>query len=113
MVHVHGVRVQRLVEQTRGLPSEQLVAVPIDVGKYAAMALACDVAGQLLVGPFQFAMTQAGVAELVDRINQVRARRPVGLVRVGIEAAGHYHRPSPAPGCSQPTGRSWSSTPPT
>jgi hypothetical protein len=29
----------------------------------------------------------------VDRINQVRARRPVGLVRVGIEAAGHYHRP--------------------
>ena len=93
MVHVHGVRVQRLVEQTRGLPVEQLVAVPIDVGKHTAVALACDFAGQLLVGVFRFAMTQAGVAELVGRIRKVGARRPVRLVRVGIEAAGHYHRP--------------------
>jgi transposase len=93
MVHVHGAQVQQLVAQTRGLPPGQLVAVPIDVGKHQAMALVCDFAGELLVRPFEFAMNRVGVAELVRRVEAVRAQRPVRLVRVGIEAAGHYHRP--------------------
>jgi transposase len=38
-------------------------------------------------------MNQAGVEVLVDRVCSVTAERPVRLVRVGIEAAGHYHRP--------------------
>jgi transposase len=93
MVHVHGAQVQRLVEQTRGIPPEQLLVVPIDVGKHQAMALVSDFTGEQLVGPFRFSMTRAGVAELVGRVQRVGAGRPVRLVRVGIEAAGHYHRP--------------------
>jgi transposase len=38
-------------------------------------------------------MTRPGVAELVQWVQAVGAQRPVRLVRVGIEAAGHYHRP--------------------
>jgi transposase len=98
MVHVHGAKVQQLVEQTRGIPPEQLLAVPIDVGKHQAMALVCDFAGELLVRPFAFAMNQAGVAELTRQVEAVRAKRAVRLLRVGIEAAGHYHRPLTAPG---------------
>ena len=93
MVHVHGVQVQRLVAQTRGVPLEQLLVVPIDVGKHQAMALVGDFTGELLVRPFRFSMTRAGVAQLVGRVRGVCAQRPVRLVRVGIEAAGHYHRP--------------------
>ena len=93
MVPVHGAQAQRLVAQTRGILPDQLVAVPIDVGKHTAMALICDFTGELLVGPFQFAMTRPGVSELVRRVEAVRAERPVRLVRAGIEAAGHYHRP--------------------
>lgn len=71
---------------------DKLVAVPVDVGKSTATAMACDFAGQVVVAPFEFALDLAGVAELVGR---VEARLPVGvrLVRVGVEAAGHYHRP--------------------
>ena len=93
MVHVHGAQVQQLVAQTRGLAPERLVAVPIDVGKGSAAALVCDFTGELLVGRFQFALTRVGVAGLVGRVQAVQAARPVELVRVGIEAAGHYHRP--------------------
>lgn len=93
MVHVHGAQVQQLVAQTRGLAPERLVAVPIDVGKGSAAALVCDFTGELLVGRFHFALTRVGVAGLVGRVQAVQAARPVELVRVGIEAAGHYHRP--------------------
>jgi hypothetical protein len=71
MVHVHGAKVQQLVEQTRGVPPEQLLAVPIDAGKQQAMALVCDFAGELLVRPFAFAMNRAGVAELTRRVEAV------------------------------------------
>jgi len=92
MVHVHGARVQRLSAEMRGVPLEQLVAVPVDVGRSTAAAMACDFTGEVLVPPFEFALNRHGVAELVGRVD---ARLPVGirLVRVGIEAAGHYHRP--------------------
>jgi transposase len=93
MVHVHGAQVQQLVAQTRGLAPERLVAVPIDVGKGSAAALVCDFTGELLAGRFQFALTRVGVAGLVGQVQAVQAARPVELVRVGIEAAGHYHRP--------------------
>jgi transposase len=93
MVHVHGAQVQQLVAQTRGVPPERLVAVPVDVGKRSAMALVCDFTGEVLARRFEFALTRPGVAELVERVQAVRAGRPVGLVRVGIEAAGHYHWP--------------------
>jgi transposase len=93
MVHVHGAQVQQLVAQTRGVPPERLLAVPIDVGKAAAAALVCDFTGEVVARQFEFALTRAGVVELVELVEAVRAARPVRLVRVGIEAAGHYHRP--------------------
>jgi hypothetical protein len=113
MVHVHGRQVERLAAQTRELPAAQLVAVPIDVGKTTAMALACDFSGQLLVRGFEFPLTLSGVAELVRRVEHVGVQRSVRLIRVGIEAAGHYHQPLVSTGCCRPPGRSSSSTPPT
>jgi transposase len=98
MVHVHGAKVQQLVEQAPWGPARAAAGVPIDVGKQRAMALVCHFAGELLVRPFGFAMNRAGVAELTRRVEAVRAKRPVRLLRVGVEAAGHYHRPLTAPG---------------
>jgi transposase len=97
MVHVHGARVQQMSARTRGVALDELVAVPIDVGKSTAAAMACDFTGQVIVPPFEFALNRAGVAELAARVN---ARLPAAaqLVRVGVEAAGHYHRPLLADG---------------
>ena len=49
-----------------------------------------DAGRRRLFGPVDFAMTGSGLARVVS---QVRAVLPAGLVRVGVEAAGHYHRP--------------------
>lgn len=92
MVHVHGVRVQQLSARSASVALESLVAVPVDVGKASGSAMVCDFTGQVRVAPFEFAMNRPGVAGLVARIE---AGLPAGvqLVRLGVEATGHYHRP--------------------
>jgi transposase len=93
MVHVHGAQAQQLAQATRGVDPAELVAVPVDVGKHAAMALVCDFTGELLARPFEFPMTMAGVRLLVERVQAATRGRMIRLVRVGVEAAGHYHQP--------------------
>ncbi|MGV1010703.1 MAG: IS110 family transposase [Dermatophilaceae bacterium] len=68
------------------------MAVPIDVGKHKAMAKVVDFTGAELAKPFEFPLDRSGVKALVER---VRGTMPasVSLVRVGLEAAGHYHLP--------------------
>lgn len=92
MVHVHGARAQQLSARTGGVALESLVAVAVDVGKSTASAMACDFTGQVLVAPFDFAMNLPGVMELTARV-EAALPAAVQLVRVGVESAGHYHRP--------------------
>ncbi len=83
--------------RTAEVPLRQLVAVPVDVGKTTAMLMACDFTGRVLLPAAEFAMTRDGVAAVLARL---RAVLPVDVqvVRVGVEAAGHYHRPLTAAG---------------
>lgn len=84
--------VEQLSSRTGGVRLEDLVAVPIDVGKHTAMAKVIDFTGSELAKPFEFGLDRAGVDMLVRR---VRSTMPctASLVRVGLEAAGHYHLP--------------------
>lgn len=94
MVHVHGPRVQVQAEPIRQVSGlAELIAVPIDVGKASAMALVADFGGQRLTQPFTFTLDRDGLIELVLRVESALEGRPARLVRVGVEAAGHYHRP--------------------
>jgi transposase len=74
------------------VPLRELIAVPVDVGKSSAMVMACDFSGRVLLPAVGFALTRAGVEAMLAR---VLAAVPAGtqLVRVGVEAAGRYHRP--------------------
>jgi transposase len=83
--------------RTAEVPLRQLVAVPVDVGKTTAMLMACDFTGRVVLSAVEFAMTRDGLAGVLGRL---RAALPgdVALVRVGVEAAGHYHRPLTAAG---------------
>lgn len=71
--------------------SESMVVVAVDVGKNTVALSVTDWQRHRLLGPLDFAMTQAGLAATVSRIAQVLP--PAAAVRVGIEAAGHYHQP--------------------
>ncbi len=97
MVHVHGRRLQWLVEPLRRLPSEQVIAVTVDAGKASAVALVAAFTGERLCAPFTFPMNRDGISSLVAGVRAATAGRQVQLVRVGVEASG-YHLPLLAPG---------------
>jgi transposase len=67
------------------------IVVAVDVGKTSAVFLVTDAARHRLVGPSEFAMTGPGLAVAAARVRAVMP--PAGRVKVGVEAAGHYHRP--------------------
>lgn len=81
-----------LSSRSSGVRLEDLVAVPVDVGKHSALAKVIDFTGSELAGPFEFPLDWSGVAVLVGRVRSV-VPESVSLVRVGVEAAGHYHLP--------------------
>jgi transposase len=67
------------------------IVVAVDVGKTSAMVSATDSARKRLFGPVEFAMTRSALAATA---HQVSAVVPASAqVKVGVEAAGHYHRP--------------------
>jgi transposase len=67
------------------------IVVAVDVGKTSAMLSATDSARIRVVGPVEFPMTRSGLAATVHRVSAVVPAS--AQVKVGIEAAGHYHRP--------------------
>lgn len=67
------------------------IVVAVDVGKTSAMLSVTDSARNRLFGPVEFAMTRGELAAIVDRVGGVVTA--CAQVKVGIEAAGHYHRP--------------------
>jgi transposase len=67
------------------------IVVAVDVGKCSAMLSVTDGARQRLIGPIEFAMTRSGLDGAVHQV--VAVLPPFGQVKVGVEAAGHYHRP--------------------
>jgi transposase len=87
--------------RTEDVPLRQLVAVPVDVGKSSAMVMACDFTGRTIMPAVEFPLTRSGVAAMLARL---RSALPadVRLVRVGVEAAGHYHQPMIASGVWPP-----------
>lgn len=84
--------VELLSSRASGVRLEDLIAVPVDVGKHTAMAKVVDFTGVELVRPFEFPLDRSGVDELVRRTTSA-APSSVALIRVGLEAAGHYHLP--------------------
>jgi transposase len=88
---------QLLSARTADVPLRQLVAVPVDVGKTTAMVMACDFTGRVLLPAVEFVMTRDGVGQALARLRAVLPA-DVQVVRVGVEAAGHYHRPLTAAG---------------
>ena len=67
------------------------IVVAVDVGKTSAMVSVTDVARKRVLGPVEFAMTRSGLVAMVRGVSAVVA--PSAQVKVGVEAAGHYHRP--------------------
>lgn len=74
------------------LSSTVVVVVAVDVGKrsFAVSVSAAD--RRRLLGPVDCAMTRPALDRLVEQVRAVLPGDRVS-VRVGVEAAGHYHQP--------------------
>jgi transposase len=92
MAHVGGQLQARFMARIRGRDPERCLVVPVDVGKSSAMALIADHYGEMVVAPFEFALTETGFTVLAGTIARAEAARAAEVVRVGVESAGHYHR---------------------
>ena len=68
------------------------VAVVVDVGKNVAALAATTDTRQRLLPPTEVAITAPAVADVIERVRRA-VPGPRVAVRVGIEAAGHYHLP--------------------
>jgi len=71
--------------------SGSTIALAIDVGKSSFAGSVTDAGRTRLLGPVDCAMTGPGVREMVARVERLLPAD--AQVKVGIEAAGHYHRP--------------------
>ena len=71
-------------------PMMAATVVAVDVGKTTAVLSVTDAARRRLLGPINFAMTAVAVGAVLDRVCGVL---PGAVVKVGVEAAGHFHRP--------------------
>lgn len=67
------------------------VVVAVDVGKNTVALSVTDSARRRLLGPLDFPMTRLGLSRSVERVEHVVGDGAV--VKVGVEAAGHYHQP--------------------
>jgi transposase len=82
----------RFMSRVRGVDPAACLVVPVDVGKWSAMALVADHHGEVVVAPFEFGLDEPGVCCLLSVIAARVAAREAAVCRVGVESAGHYHR---------------------
>jgi transposase len=92
MTFVNGEVQARFMAWIRGVDPQRCLAIPVDVGKATAVALVADHYGEIIVAPFEFALTEAGFAVLSAAITRAQLERDALVVRIGVEAAGHDHR---------------------
>lgn len=71
--------------------ASSVVVVAIDVGKNTVACSVTDDQRHRLFGPVDFAMTRTGLDATLSRIEKVIPA--AARVKVGVEAAGHYHQP--------------------
>lgn len=82
----------RYMARVRGIDPIRCLVVPVDVGKWSAMALVADHHGEIVVAPFEFRLDEPGVGVLLAAIGRAVVARSAVVCRVGVESAGHYHR---------------------
>jgi transposase len=85
--------VRACIGRIKGADPSRLLAVPIDVGKHSAAALVCDFWGEIVAPPFVFELNERGFQDFAVVVARAETEREAGWVRVGLEQAGHYHRP--------------------
>lgn len=105
MTFVNGEVQARFMARIRGVDPQRCLAIPVDVGKATAVALVADHYGEIIVAPFEFALTKPAS----QRCPRRSLARSSSATRSSSGSASRRRATITAPsshGCERPVWRS-------
>ena len=88
--HLRGARGQAFADLTRGIASERILCVSLDISKYFHLVMIHNGLGEIVMPTFEIDIFQSGFDQLCQAIDQAKARTNAQLVLVGMEPTSHY-----------------------
>ena len=88
--HLRGERGQAFADLIRGIPSEQILCVSLDISKYFHVVMLHNGLGEIVKEAFEIDFYQSGFDRLCQVIEQAKAEIQAQVVLVGMEPTSHY-----------------------
>ena len=90
--HIRGNKGNILLSQLQSKNLENVMIVPIEIGKSHHKALIANYFGSLIEPSFEFHNSQEGIRFLHNTIAEISKQQPVEEILIGMEATGHYFK---------------------
>lgn len=88
--HLRGTRGQAFADLTRGISSEHILCVSLDISKYFHVVMIHNGLGEIVTPTFEIDIFQSGFDQLCQAMDQARSRTKAQLVLIGMEPTSHY-----------------------
>ena len=88
--HLRGERGQTFADLIRGIPSEQILCVSLDISKYFHVVMMHNGLGEIVRPAFEIDFYQSGFNQLCQAIDQAKAETQARIILVGMEPTSHY-----------------------
>lgn len=88
--HLRGERGQVFADLVRGIPSEHILCVSLDISKYFHVVMIHNGLGEIVTPTFEIDLFQSGFDQLCQAIAQAQARTQARVVLLGMEPTSHY-----------------------
>lgn len=88
--HVRGERGQDFANRIRGVSSEQILCVSLDISKYFHVVMIHNGLGEIVTPTFEIDMMQSGLDQLCQVIEQAKVQTNAQVVLIGMEPTSHY-----------------------
>jgi len=88
--HLRGARGQAFADLTRGISSEHILCVSLDISKYFHVVMIHNGLGEIVTPTFEIDIFQSGFDQLCQAIDQAKSRTNAQLVLIGMEPTSHY-----------------------
>ncbi len=88
--HLRGKRGQAFADRIRGIPSEQILCVSLDISKYFHVVMIHDASGDIVTPVFEIGILETGFDRLCQAIDEAVLRTRTQLVLLGMEPTSHY-----------------------
>jgi len=88
--HLRGERGQAFADKIRGIASEQILCVSLDISKYFHLVMIHNALGEIVRPSFEIDIFRTGFEQLCQAVDQAIEQTQAQVVLVGMEPTGHY-----------------------